>query len=73
MRHQEPFKVMTYPQVVDRLNKASMAIKIHRIHPGELNQKLRDDYPMPTWDDLDEMLLEACQIIQGIKHDPRKY
>jgi hypothetical protein len=76
---QEPLTLPKHPQLLEELNNMSIAIKLHHIDCAEKHEKAEAwakaaaTKPVPTWEEVQELLIRAYHAINEQRYDPRKY
>jgi hypothetical protein len=78
-RLHEPFTLPKHPKLLEELNDMSIAIKLHHIDCEEKKQKpeawakAAETKPVPTWGEVQQLIMRAYQAINEQRSDPRKY
>lgn len=76
---QEPLTLPVHSELLEKLNNMSIAIKLHHIECEEKKQKPEEwakaasTKPVPTWEDVQELIMRAYHAINEQRRDPRKY
>lgn len=77
-RLHEPFTLPKHPKLLHDINEMSIAIKAyHKIdwskEAAGAEEKLKERYSEPTYDDILDMLDRAYKAINEQREDPRRY
>ena len=76
---QAPLTLPKHPKLLKELNDMSIAIKLHHIECDEKKQKPEEwtkaasTKPVPTWEQVIELLGDAYNAINEQREDPRRY
>lgn len=79
MRHiHAPLTLPKHPKLLHEINQMSIRIKAWYLidwskHNEDERFQLQSHNPMPTWEEIEKLLMEAYQAINEQREDPRKY
>ena len=78
-RLHEPLTLPVHPELLEAVNNMSIAIKANHIDFPEKKEKpeayakLQKEYPAPTWEEVERLLMKCYHAINEQRKDPRRY